>query len=88
MDCNDVKKVLHNYVLHIAPEDEMRQVEEHLCVCEECRRRLNSYMEESEDAPERVEAIVPKKDNGMFEFALVGVGLMTFIYCLFLFLQR
>ena len=88
MDCEDIKKILHNYVLHIAPEDEMRQVEEHLCVCEACRRRLSSHMEENEGMAEKVETIVPKKNSGMFEFALVGIGLITFMYCLFLFLQR
>ncbi|UCG35592.1 MAG: zf-HC2 domain-containing protein [Candidatus Omnitrophota bacterium] len=87
MDCVDLKKILPNYVLHIAPEDEMRQVEEHLCVCEACRRRLSSYMDESEDVSERVGAI-PRKDSRIFEYAVVAIGLTTFICCLFLFLQR
>ena len=87
MNCEDIKKVLSNYVLHIAPEDEMRQVEEHLCTCDSCRQRLNNHMDESSD--ERVEVkAMPKKNSGIFEYAVIGIGALTLIYCIFLFLQR
>jgi len=45
MDCEDIKKIIPRYYQHIASEEEITQVEEHLCVCHDCRAVLGELMD-------------------------------------------
>ncbi len=45
MDCEEVKKIIPNYFQHTASEEEIRKVEEHLCVCHDCRTALGELMD-------------------------------------------
>ncbi len=45
MDCEDIKKIIPCYFQHTASEEEIKQVEEHLCVCHDCRAVLGELMD-------------------------------------------
>lgn len=45
MDCEDIKNVIPKYFNHTASEDEIKTVEEHLCVCHDCRSTLGELMD-------------------------------------------
>ena len=40
-NCESVKELLGSYVAHTLTEEETSNVEEHLCVCDDCRKILN-----------------------------------------------
>lgn len=45
MDCAEVRGLLQAYITHTAGEEEVKAVEEHLCVCNECRVYLGECMD-------------------------------------------
>jgi len=53
MDCEQVKKVIPGYFQHTASDEEIQAVEEHLCVCHDCRVVLSELMDtpKEESAP-------------------------------------
>jgi len=51
MDCKDIKKIIPGYIVHSSTEDEIQKVEEHLCVCQECRDYLADLLDKKEAAP-------------------------------------
>lgn len=68
MDCEEIKSVIPKYFNHTASEDEIKTVEEHLCVCHDCRSTLGELMdkltipEEPELTSEPAAPIEPRKD--------------------------
>jgi len=50
MDCEGIKKIIPAYIKHTAPKEEQAAVEEHLCVCNDCRKFLGQLMDEFADA--------------------------------------
>ena len=46
MECEEIKKIIPGYFKHTATEEEVKQVEEHLCICHECRTALGELMDE------------------------------------------
>ena len=45
MSCEDVKKIIPAYANRIASEEETSKVEEHLCICNDCREFLSQHMD-------------------------------------------
>ncbi|MCF7907713.1 MAG: zf-HC2 domain-containing protein [Candidatus Omnitrophica bacterium] len=45
MDCEEIKIIIPKYFNHTANEDEIKNVEEHLCVCHDCRSTLGELMD-------------------------------------------
>jgi len=45
MNCDEIKKIIPRYFQHTAGEEEMKKVEEHLCVCHDCRLALGELMD-------------------------------------------
>lgn len=69
MDCEEIKKIIPRYFQHTATEEEIKEVEEHLCVCHGCRTSLAALMDSlsdsgeplpQENAAEELEAVSPQ----------------------------
>jgi len=45
MLCDEIKEIIPAYIKHTAAEDKIREVEEHLCVCNDCREFLGQLMD-------------------------------------------
>ncbi|MBU2473386.1 MAG: zf-HC2 domain-containing protein [Candidatus Omnitrophica bacterium] len=45
MDCQEIKEVIPKYFNHTATDEEIKLVEEHLCVCHDCRSTLGELMD-------------------------------------------
>jgi hypothetical protein len=68
MTCEEIKKLLTKYVQHTADEEEIKKVEEHLCVCHDCRSSLGKIMDkldesDKEDKPKDGEKEEEKDDD-------------------------
>ncbi len=48
MNCEDIKKIIPKYFRHQASEAEIKMVEEHLCICHNCRTDLGELMDKKE----------------------------------------
>ncbi|MBP7088348.1 MAG: zf-HC2 domain-containing protein [Candidatus Omnitrophica bacterium] len=60
MDCEEIKRIIPRYFQHTASEEEIKKVEEHLCVCHDCRTTLGELMDKlSESEPSET----PKEDK-------------------------
>jgi len=55
MDCNKVKEIIPKYFNHTASEEEIKAVEEHLCICHECRTALGELMDKDTGSEQPVE---------------------------------
>ncbi|MCF7916975.1 MAG: zf-HC2 domain-containing protein, partial [Candidatus Omnitrophica bacterium] len=62
MTCEEIKKLLTKYVQHTADEEEIKKVEEHLCVCHDCRTSLGSLMDKLDES-EEVQSVDNQKDK-------------------------
>jgi len=62
MDCQEIKNIIPRYFQHTASEEEVKAVEEHLCVCHECRLALGELMDKMEEAGKPVEPQNPEED--------------------------
>lgn len=45
MNCEDIKSFIPSYIKHTATEDQIKYVEEHLCLCNTCRDYLAQTMD-------------------------------------------
>ncbi|MFA7677676.1 MAG: zf-HC2 domain-containing protein [Candidatus Omnitrophota bacterium] len=52
MECEEIKRIIPRYFQHTATEDEIRQVEEHLCICHDCRATLGELMDKLTEEPQ------------------------------------
>lgn len=46
--CKTIYNLIAKYVSHTASEEEVQLVEEHLCVCDNCRAYLANFMDKYE----------------------------------------
>jgi len=56
MECEEIKKIIPKYFQHTASAEEIQVVEEHLCVCHDCRTVLGELMDKASEAEEAAEA--------------------------------
>lgn len=93
MICTEIKDIIPKYVKHDLAEAEITQVEEHLCVCNECRLFLSQFMDKpvlasEKQKPETFEETLPPipiKKALPLEYIVLGIGsvvLLFFIYLL------
>jgi len=59
MECEEIKKIIPKYFQHTASDEEIQSVEEHLCVCHDCRTVLGELMDKASEASETVEISSP-----------------------------
>ncbi|MDD3297214.1 MAG: zf-HC2 domain-containing protein [Candidatus Omnitrophica bacterium] len=52
MECEEIKRIIPRYFQHTATEEEIRQVEEHLCICHDCRATLGELMDKLTEEPQ------------------------------------
>lgn len=52
MDCARVREIIPGYIRHTLLAEESVSIEEHLCVCNDCRNFLAKTMDELEDKPQ------------------------------------
>ncbi|MBU1121133.1 MAG: zf-HC2 domain-containing protein [Candidatus Omnitrophota bacterium] len=55
MSCEEIKKLIPAYIKHLAPPEEIKKVEEHLCVCNGCRKYLSTFLDKEETFKENIE---------------------------------
>jgi len=55
MECEEIKKIIPQYFQHTASDEEIQAVEEHLCVCHDCRTLLGELMDKASSAEEAAE---------------------------------
>jgi len=83
VDCGKIKSIIPGYIQHTVSMDDIRSVEEHLCICQGCREYLGSFLEK-EDAVRVDKSIPQRKDfsfkEGMLIYAIVGLGLAAVIF--------
>lgn len=87
MGCDEIKQIIPAYVNHTATENQISTVEEHLCVCNDCREYLTKYMDKPNiPIPQKKTAPTPSsKTMGLFDYLVIGIGiviLFVFIYLL------
>ncbi len=94
MDCQGVKQIIPLYVKHAASDHEAKQVEAHLCVCDECRQHLANVMDnpspQSMSSPQEMampQKEATKKEIGTFEYAIVGVAAAMLLFFIYLFMK-
>jgi len=46
--CEEIKKIIPGYVKHTLSAEENGSVEEHLCVCDDCRKYVNDLLDIAE----------------------------------------
>lgn len=68
MDCDEIKRILPKYFQHQASDDEIKMVEEHLCVCHECRATLGEIMDKLAEE----EVIQPQKEEKTEELQIIS----------------
>ena len=59
MECEKIKEIIPKYFKHTVSEEEIQLVEEHLCICHDCRTILGELMDKAEETspqtPEKAE---------------------------------
>ena len=84
MDCLKIKEIIPSYIIHCATDEDILAVEEHLCICEDCRHYLSNQMEK----PRKVFAQVPTKEippkANTIEYVILSLGAVIFIGLLIL----
>ena len=86
MDCEAVKKIIPAYIDRFASDDEVGRVEEHLCVCPECRAYLSRCM----DNPPNIAAKKVEKDYPQIEpwdYVILGIGIIVLGFFLYLLIK-
>jgi len=83
MDCKDIQSILPAYIKHTASEQELKDVETHLCICQKCRQLLHDHIAQSQDQnsaqteeQKQTTAIVKKKKKiNVFEYIVLTIGI-------------
>ncbi len=75
MSCEEIRKLLTKYVQHTANEEEVTKVEEHLCVCHDCRTSLGRLMDELEESREgKISPESKKQEKSENDFEIIPSG--------------
>lgn len=89
MDCAQIKQIIPTYVNHTASQDQINDVEEHLCVCDSCRQHLQKVMDKDTIlVPQKKAAASSDKNMGSFEYLVVGVGVVILLFFVYLLMRR
>ncbi|MEI8350589.1 MAG: zf-HC2 domain-containing protein [Candidatus Omnitrophota bacterium] len=103
MLCDEIKEIIPAYIKHTAAEDKIREVEEHLCVCNECREFLGQLMDKPAAIPvqQKVPAeqpieltpvptlkeIPPGNAPFPWEYWVLGLSVIILIFFVFLLMK-
>jgi len=49
MECSEVKKIAFSYIQHKLSSELTEKIEEHLCVCQDCRKYIGDILENTKE---------------------------------------
>ncbi|MFH1875407.1 MAG: zf-HC2 domain-containing protein [Candidatus Omnitrophota bacterium] len=102
MNCEEVKAIIPAYINHSASEKDIGSVEEHLCICNDCRQFLSQTIDKQPHYPppketpvvaheSPVEEETPKATTaskiGVWEYTILGVGVLVLGFFIYLFIK-
>ncbi len=101
MECPELRKDFPFYVRHQLSEEKVQILEEHLCVCQECRDFLSNLLDHKEllneplpqqPAPQEITAAKPEAPSGSpmssaFSYILIAAAVLMILALGFLMLQ-
>lgn len=103
MLCEQIKEIIPRYIAHSIEETQITEVEEHLCVCNDCRLFLGQLMDKPSMPFERkkedtevtkVNAVAPIPEKNFFrfkflslEYIVLAVGAIALILFIFLLIK-
>jgi len=83
MDCEKIRENFSGYINHSIPQNLAQIIEEHLCICEDCRNKLNQLLNEEIDY--QAPSSHYKKDTyNLVTYLILGIGIILVIYLVFL----
>ncbi|MCM8826296.1 MAG: zf-HC2 domain-containing protein [Candidatus Omnitrophica bacterium] len=92
MDCESVRKIIPAYINHNASDNEIQQVEEHLCICQGCREYLSYFIDKKEE--EKLLSSPPsqkyssKSGWDIFTYVIIYLGIILTLVIVFLFIFK
>jgi len=90
MDCKKIKGIIPKYVNHSATEDEISAVEEHLCVCHECRQYLSNLFDRNDSGNVDTGHITDKehlRKTDIINISTIIIGIITVLISVWLFIK-
>jgi hypothetical protein len=90
MDCEKIKEIIPRYIQHSATQEEIETIEEHLCICHNCRMSLSKAMDKKTTSQttslssEKGE----KKRIDFLEYLTLILGIIFIFIFLFLFIKK
>jgi predicted anti-sigma-YlaC factor YlaD len=104
MPCAQIKEILPNYVSHAITETQAAEVEEHLCVCNECRLFLGHFIDkpslllsekkqpvltqEATDTSKIEKNKILKSEFFSLEYIVLEVGALILIFFIYLLIKK
>jgi len=68
MECEKIKELIPRYFNHTASEEEIKKVEEHLCLCHDCRTLLGELMDKEAGDKEQPSGESQSEQMQMFSY--------------------
>lgn len=95
MNCEEVKAIIPGYINHTASEAQIDAIEEHLCVCNDCRQFLGHAIdkphipvkEKVETAQTEAPIATKKQGIGIWEYIVLGIGFAVLVFFIYLFFK-
>jgi predicted anti-sigma-YlaC factor YlaD len=91
MECEQVREIIPIYINHNVSEEETKKVEEHLCICHDCRLFLTNLIDNKPKIPKQETISTPSESAekiGVLEWFVLGVGISIFLGLIYLLLLR
>lgn len=92
MDCKNIKEVIPAYIMHSATEDEVKIVEEHLCVCNDCRLFLGECLDKQASGEKlikepkgQIKSVPAPNKVGFLEYLVIAAGIAILVILVILF---
>lgn len=86
MDCDKIREIIPQYVAHNSSEEDTRIIEEHLCVCEGCRKYLGGLLDTKEYHPREIvgeTTIEPLEKHKKVDFFIIAILIIAIGVVLF-----
>ncbi|MCM8773765.1 MAG: zf-HC2 domain-containing protein [Candidatus Omnitrophica bacterium] len=92
MDCESIRKIIAAYINHTALDNEIQQVEEHLCICQDCREYLSHFIDKKEEEkllPSlKSQKSIPKSGWDIVTYVIIYLGIILTLVIVFLFIFK
>jgi predicted anti-sigma-YlaC factor YlaD len=97
MNCEETKAAIPSYINHTASETQVGSIEEHLCICNDCRQFLSQAIDnkprvapvkEKIDTTQTETPVAAKKLGiGLWEYIVLGIGVAVLVFFIYLFFK-